>query len=126
MPSRAQLLKRNAMLIAARKFMADNAINPDRVDLASVRVEATGDKSIQVRAEVMLTMPTTVFMQALGEAQERLDEEAEEVRQELLEAASTGPAVTAEEAEQLSTLGEQLGVDPFAAMTADENDDDGF
>ena len=122
MATRAQLLKANPLTVAARTFMERNAINPDRVDIGTLRAEPIGDKSVQVRAEVMLTMPAADFYEGLQEAQEKIDAEAEEARQALLDAASTGPAVTVEEAEQVGTLGEQLGIEPGAA----DDDGEGF
>lgn len=81
MVSRAALLKRNPLTIAARAFMGENAINPDRVDIDSIRAEPIGDKSVQVRAEVMLTMPADKFWRAIEEAEAQIAvEDAKERR----------------------------------------------
>ena len=75
MVSRAALLKRNPLTRTVRSMLAENAINPDRVDLDSVQAMAMGEKSVQVRAEVMVTVPLDVFLQGLEEAREQIDQE---------------------------------------------------
>ncbi|MDF2915869.1 MAG: hypothetical protein K0S70_86 [Microbacterium sp.] len=145
MASRAALLKRNPLVIASRQFLTDNAVNPDRVDIDSLRAQAFGDKSVQVRAEVMLTMPADDFWQAIRDAQEQIAAEAaEEARladQEAHEVAvaEQGEAAfqaTEAEAEQIAALGKQLGVESsetFAATVAEfdghttaDDGDEGF
>jgi hypothetical protein len=75
MPSRAQLLKANPMVRAARALIESNAINPDRVDLGTLSVEAQGDKSVQIRADIMLTIPLATFQAALDGAVEEIEAE---------------------------------------------------
>lgn len=111
MATRAQLLKKNPLVIASRALVEANAINPDRVDLNTLRVEPAGDKSVQIRGEIMVTIPTTEFDQAYSDAQDQLTAEAEEVRRQ------------AEEAEQEKTIGEQLEI---AQPAPDDEGDDGF
>jgi len=103
--TRAQLLKRNPAVIAARALIEKNAINPDRLDLESIRTVPMGDKSIQVRAEIMLTVPLSDYLEAVEYAQESIYEEERAAVREAEEI-----AVSAEEIEQVKTLGEQLGI----------------
>lgn len=112
MASRAQLLKRNPLIAATRNFLADNAINPDRVDLDTVSVVAMGDKTVQIRAEVMLTMPLQKFIQGVGEAQDRLEEEAAAEAQEA-------------EAQAIADQG-QAALEETADAEPETLDDDGF
>lgn len=109
MVTRAQLLKRNPIVIAARSLIADNAINPDRVDLDSLTVQAIGDKSVQIRAEIMVTVPLAAYQDAVADAQAEIEEE-----RRLAGQAEHEKALAAEEKEYDATL-------PVA-----EDSDDGF
>lgn len=107
MVSRAALLKRNPLTRTVRSMLAENAINPDRVDLDSVQAMAMGEKSVQVRAEVMVTVPLDVFLQGLEEAREQIDQE------------ETAAAAEAE-AQRIADQGQTADAEPDSEMSEEE------
>lgn len=127
MVSRAALLKRNPLIRVTRTLLAENAINPDRVDLDSVQAMAMGEKSVQVRAEVMLTIPLETFLQSLEAASAEIEQE---------EAAAAAEAEAQRVADQgQAALEETADAEPEKRLEAEELDavyagaepeDDGF
>lgn len=126
MATRQALLKRNPIVIAARSLIERNAINPDRVDLDSLQVLAMGDKSVQIRAEIMITVPLVEFSVALGTAQDEIRAEVEEQRV-LADQAEHEVAIAAGDAldqEGAYLRGEDL--EPDGDILVSGAEDDGF